>query len=88
MTVTDVQTPPETHVWGEMKRFFRTTSSNANTKAATTTTSESAISIRCDMDANEREIIDLDLRINGFNNNAGIRVLGSAGTYLYYTTCI
>ena len=49
MTVTDVQTPPETHVWGEMKRFFRTTS-NGNTEAATT--SESAISIRGDMDAN------------------------------------
>ena len=85
MTVTDVQTPPETRIWGEMKRFFRATS-NGNTEAATK--SESAISIRGDIDANEREIIDLDLRINGFNNIAGIRVLGSAGTYLYYNTFI
>ena len=85
MTAPDVQTPPETHVWGEMKRFFRTTS-NGNTEAATK--SESAISIRGDMDANDREIIDLDLRINGFNNIAGIRVLGSAGTYLYDNTFI
>lgn len=72
LTVTDVKTLPETYVWGELKRFFR-----RNIESSTST---SAISIRGDIDANNRKIIDLDLRVNGFNNNVGLRVLGSAGT--------
>jgi len=70
LTVTDVKTLPETYVWGELKRFFR-----RNIESSTST---SAISIRGDIDANNRKIIDLDLRVNGFNNNVGLRVLGSA----------
>ena len=66
MTLTNIKKSPDTYVWGEAKRIF---SNNVG-----------AISIRGDMDANEREVIDLDLRVNGFRNAAGLQVLGSAGT--------
>lgn len=72
MTVIDIKTVPETYAWGEMKHFFR-----RNTASST---SGSAISIRGDINANNRQLIDLDLRVNGFNNNVGLRVFGSAGT--------
>lgn len=70
MTVIDIKTVPETYVWGEVKHFFR-----RNTESST---SSSAISIRGDINANNRQLIDLDLRVNGFNNNVGLRVFGSA----------
>ena len=76
MTLTDIKKPPETHIWGEVKRIFSSSSSSNNNKNKNI----GAISIRGDMDANEREVIDLDLRVNGFRNAAGLRVLGSAGT--------
>lgn len=64
LTLTNIKKSPDTYVWGEAKRIF---SNNVG-----------AISIRGDMDANEREVIDLDLRVNGFRNAAGLQVLGSA----------
>jgi len=66
-TFTDIKKAPDTYVWGEAKRIHE-----AN-----------AIAIRGDMRANERDVVDLDLRINNsFRNALGLRVLGSAGRLL------
>lgn len=61
-TLTDVKKVPDTYVWGEAKRINKA----------------SAIALRGDMNANEPDAIDLNLRINGFRNNLGLQVLGSA----------
>ena len=66
-TFADAKKAPDTYVWGEAKRIHK-----AN-----------AIAIRGDMHANERDVVDLDLRINNsFRNALGLRVLGSAGRLL------
>eukprot|EP00532_Pseudo-nitzschia_australis_P009456 CAMPEP_0168180838 /NCGR_PEP_ID=MMETSP0139_2-20121125/10806_1 /TAXON_ID=44445 /ORGANISM="Pseudo-nitzschia australis, Strain 10249 10 AB" /LENGTH=281 /DNA_ID=CAMNT_0008101193 /DNA_START=221 /DNA_END=1067 /DNA_ORIENTATION=- len=70
-TFTDIKKAPDTYVWGEAKRIHE-----AN-----------AIAIRGDMRANERDVVDLDLRINNsFRNALGLRVLGSADLHSKFLT--
>lgn len=66
-TLTNIRKPPQTYIWGEAKRIL---SNNAG-----------AVAIRSDMNVNELEEIDLDLRVNGFHNTVGLRLLGSASAY-------
>jgi len=51
LTVKDVDTPPSTFFWGKIKRFI---------------SGYGDVSIRGELDANSPEIIDMDLRFNGF----------------------
>jgi hypothetical protein len=67
-TLTNLRKPPETYLWGEAKRIFPNHDGGA-------------VAIRGDMNANEPEVVDWDLRVNGFRNAVGLRLLGSAGTY-------
>jgi len=64
-TLTSLRKPPDTYLWGEAKRILPNRAG--------------AVAIRGDMNANEREVIDWDLRANGFRNALGLRLLGCAG---------
>ena len=63
-TLTNIRKTPVTNVWGEAKRFF----------------SDAAVAIRGDMNANEAEVLNLNVRVNAFDNAAGVQLLGAAGT--------
>ena len=65
-TLTNIRKPPDTYAWGEAKRIFLNNTG--------------AVAIRGDMNANEHEVININLRVNGFRNTAGVQLLGSAGT--------
>jgi len=51
LTVKDVDAPPTTYLWGKVKRFFP---------------GYGDLSARAELDANSPEVVDLDLRFNGF----------------------
>mmetsp|Transcript_25697 Transcript_25697/g.60532 ORF Transcript_25697/g.60532 Transcript_25697/m.60532 type:complete len:230 (+) Transcript_25697:26-715(+) len=61
-TVNNLETVPDTYVWGEAKRI--------NPK--------SAVAIRGDVHANHFDVLDLDLRVNALSNTLGLRLLGTA----------
>mmetsp|Transcript_21278 Transcript_21278/g.43763 ORF Transcript_21278/g.43763 Transcript_21278/m.43763 type:complete len:296 (-) Transcript_21278:70-957(-) len=61
-TLTNIRKPPVTNIWGEAKRFF----------------SDAAVAIRGDMNANEAEVLNLNVRVNAFDNAAGVQLLGAA----------
>lgn len=63
MTLTDSKKTPLTFVWGKLKR---------------TIPNIGLFSVRGEMDANEREMIDLDIQASGFGT--GLKVTGSART--------
>jgi len=60
LTVKEVDTPPTTFLWGKIKRFIP---------------GYGDLSARGELDANSPEIIDLDLRFNGFGT--AVQVEGS-----------
>jgi len=51
LTVKDVDTPPTTYLWGKVKRFI---------------SGYGDLSARIELDANSPEIVDVDVRFNGF----------------------
>jgi len=61
MTVKDSDAPPSTFLWGKVKRFFP---------------GYGDLSARAELDANSPEVVDLDLRFNGFGS--AIQLEGSA----------
>jgi formylmethanofuran dehydrogenase subunit C len=64
VTVTDVKETPAAFVWGKLKRSI---------------SDFGVITIRGDMDANARDVVDVDIQASGFFGT-GIQILGSAGT--------
>jgi hypothetical protein len=72
VTITDTKQPPSTLVWGKLKRIFSNVGGG------------SVITVRGEMDANTRDVVDLDIQASGFGS--GIKVTGSAGMYLSWYT--
>jgi hypothetical protein len=64
LTVKDVDEAPETYLWGKLKRAFP---------------GFGDVSIRGDVDANDRDTVDLDVRANGFGT--AFQVIGQAGEF-------
>lgn len=64
MTITDVKETPAAFVWGKLKRAIP---------------NFGVVSIRGDMDANARDVVDLDVQAVGYG--AAIQIVGSAGAY-------
>ena len=67
-TLKNIRKPPDSYVWGEAKRnIFNNTG---------------AVAIRGDMNVNDHDVMNIDMRVNAFLNNLGVRLLGAAGTYI------
>ena len=62
-TVTDTDEAPNTYLWGKLKKVFPDYGGD--------------VSVRGDVNANDWDIVDLDLRINGMG--ASLQVIGEAG---------
>ncbi|KAG7339572.1 hypothetical protein IV203_025090 [Nitzschia inconspicua] len=60
VTITDVKETPRTFVWGKLKKSFP----------------DVTLSVRGEMDANARDIVDVNIQASGFGT--GIQVTGSA----------
>jgi hypothetical protein len=63
MTISDVKQTPQTFVWGKLQRSFPDFGAT--------------VSVRGEMDANARDMVDLDVQASGFGT--GLKVTGSAG---------
>jgi hypothetical protein len=64
VTVTDVKQTPAAMVWGKVKRAIPEIGG--------------VFSVRGEMDANERDYVDLDIQASGYGT--GIQLTGTAGT--------
>jgi hypothetical protein len=68
VTVTDVKQTPAATVWGKLKRAIPEIGG--------------VLSVRGEMDANQRDIVDLDIQASGYGT--GIQLTGAAGTSIEY----